>query len=151
MARLEEYERVKPDDQSNEVHQMPAHYYYQLLRRMVWLVIGLVILWRTDIIQHLLAFPSTPFHKPALYLLAASVTVNVACMAYLVFVVRRQHGPMALRRWRTFAPRPVQVMTGANVLAFVAAVRAFYPVYGRWSYGIVFGLSWSWLNFLSFF
>jgi len=146
----EEYERVQQADDA-ETGAHPIHWYLHLAKKLLWLTIGALTLLRTGLPLHIFAFRSNHLcSDPFFYLLSASVIISSCLMVYLVGVVKRKHGPMALRRWRTFAPRAVQTLTGANVVAFVAAVKTFYPIYGHWTLPMVVVLSWAWLNLLTF-
>lgn len=141
----EEYERVPADDAEQGSH----HKYFRLGKKLVWLSVGGFTLYRSDMLNHVINW-RTDLQIGPFYFLLAAVAIIVLCMGHLLLVVRPQHGPMALRRWRTFAPKTVQLLTGANLVAFVAAVKTFYPIYGKWTIPMVFLLSWSWLNLLTF-
>ncbi len=143
----EEYERVPSDDVDSAYTRQ--HNVLRLLKKLAWIAIGAFTVFKSDLYKYILNW-KTDLDLVSFYFLAASVTVSILCIIYLLFYIKPKHGPMALKRWRTFAPGAVQTFTGANLLAFVAAARLFYPIYGKWTLPLVTILCWSWLNILTF-
>lgn len=141
---LDEYERVPADDQEVLPHAPSI----RLAKKLAWMLLGAATVYLTNLHQHLLHW-RTDLHRSSFYFFVAAVTVSLASVAYLALWVKRKHGPMAMRRWRTYAPNAVQIMAGSNLVAFVAAVRLFYPIYGRWTLLLVPVLSWSWMTVLT--
>lgn len=148
----QEYERVQQSDDHGDplTAGHPAAFYFRLAKKLMWIGVGVATVLRTDLHLHVLNWRQELASEPTSYLLAASVALSLVIMVYLVGVVKRRHGPMALRRWRTFAPGAVQTLTGANVVSFFAALKTFWPIYGYQTVPIVIVLCWSWLNLLTF-
>jgi hypothetical protein len=142
----EEYRRVPTAENESVIQSSISP---KLLKKLFWILTGAFLVFITDIHSHMLNW-RTRLHHASFYFLIASIAVSMLSLAYIVIFVKRVHGPKAMARWKTFAPNAVPILTGSQVLSFVAAARLFYPIYGRWTLPLVTVLSVAWLNLLTF-
>lgn len=139
------------DNQDPLTGDHPAAFYFRLAKKFLWIGIGVATVLRSGLHLHVLNWREELTSEPTSYLLAASVVLSMGIMVYLVAVVKRRHGRMALRRWRTYAPGAVQTLVGSLSVAFLAGLKTFWPFYGYRTIPLVVLIGWAWLNVLTFF
>lgn len=144
----EEYHRV-PTGDDNQTDAIQRKFSPKLMKKLFWILTGGFTVYITDMHSHMLNWRSQLNHT-SFYFLLASITVSMLSLAYLLLYVKRVHGPKAIARWKTFAPTAVPILTGSQVVSFVAAARLFAPIYGKWTLPIVTVLSIAWINLLTF-
>lgn len=142
----EEYEQLPTDENGS----MPAIVYLNLLRKFFWISAGVALIYWKRMHWYLLHWQESNLSGSSVFVLGLAGAVVILLIAYLVLVVKRRHGPLALKRWKTYAPGAVKALTFSNIVCFLTAIQLFYPVYGLWTVPMMLVLTMSWINLLTF-
>ena len=119
-----------------------------LLTRLILILLGAVVIRRTNLLSHLFLSENmfkTPYFLGLFFSLIALIT-----LIYILLFVKPKHGVETYRLWKVHAPVSVPLLSGSGCGAFVCFTVSCLPVYGLWSPIIFFIISIAMMNLLNF-